>query len=45
MRNHELEQEVACWYNVRKTQIFLFDLSNNTGATDVKMDGSDPEEK
>ena len=32
-------------FNVRKTQLVLFDQSNNTGAIDVKMDGSMFEEK
>ena len=32
-------------FNVRKTQLVLFDQSNNTGAIDVKMDGSVFEEK
>ena len=27
-------------FNVGKTQLVLFDCSNNTGATDVKMGGS-----
>ena len=31
--------------NVGKTQPVLFDRSNNTGAIDVKMDGSVPEKK
>ena len=26
--------------NAGKTQVVLFDLSNNTGSIDVKMDGS-----
>ena len=26
-------------FNARKTQLVLFDWSNNTGAIDVKMDG------
>ena len=36
-----------CWcrkwlvdFNAGKTQLVAFDQSNNTGATDVKMDGS-----
>ena len=38
-------QEVACktqlcWFNASKTQLVLFDRSNNTGAIDMKMDGS-----
>ena len=32
-------------FNAGKTQIVSFDRSNNTGATDVKMDGSVLEEK
>ena len=32
-------------FNVRKTQLVWFDQSNNTGAIDVKMDGSVLEEK
>ena len=32
-------------YNAVKTQLNLFDLSNNTGAINVKMDGSVLEEK
>ena len=31
--------------NAGKTQLVLFDLSNNTGAVDVKMGGSVLEEK
>ena len=31
--------------NTGKTQLVLFDRSNNTGSTDVKMDGSVFEEK
>ena len=27
-------------FNARKTQLVLFDQSHNTGAIDVKMDGS-----
>ena len=27
-------------FNAGKTQLFLFDQSNNTGSIDVKMDGS-----
>ena len=29
-------------FNARKTQLVSFDRSNNTGAIDVKMDGSVP---
>ena len=32
-------------FNARKTQLVLFDLSNNTGFIDVKTDGSGLEEK
>ena len=32
-------------FNARKTQLVSFDRSNNTGTTDVKMDGSALEEK
>ena len=32
-------------FNVKKTQLVWFDWSNNTGANDVKMDGSFLEEK
>ena len=32
-------------FNAGKTQIVSFDRSNNTGATDVKMDGSVLKEK
>ena len=32
-------------FNARKTQLVSFDWSINTGATDVKMDGSALEEK
>ena len=32
-------------FNAGKTQLVLFDRSNNTGAIDVKMDGSVLEEK
>ena len=32
-------------FNAGKTQLILFDLSNSTGALDVKMDGSVLEEK
>ena len=32
-------------FNVRKTQLVLFDQSNNTGAIDAKMDGSVLEKK
>ena len=32
-------------FNAGKTQLVLFDQSNNTGAIDVKMDGSVLEEK
>ena len=32
-------------FNARKTQLVLFDQSNNTGAINMKMDGSVLEEK
>ena len=32
-------------FNVGKTQLVLFDRSNNTGTIDVRMDGSALEEK
>ena len=32
-------------FNARKSQLVLFDWSNDTGATDVKMDGPVLEEK
>ena len=32
-------------FNAGKTQLVLFDRSNNTGAIDMKMDGSVHEEK
>ena len=32
-------------FNAGKTQLVLFDQSNNTGSVDVKMDGCDLEEK
>ena len=32
-------------FNAEKTQLVLFDQSKNTGAIDMKMDGSVPEEK
>ena len=32
-------------FNAGKTQLVLFDQSDNTSATDVKMDGSALEEK
>ena len=32
-------------FNARKTQLVLFDLSNNTGFIDVKTNGSGLEEK
>ena len=40
----ELGQEVACWFQCWETQLVLFDWSNNTGSTDVKMHGSVLEE-
>ena len=35
----------AAHFNTGKTYLVSFDWSNNTGAIDVKMDGSVPEEK
>ena len=32
-------------FNARKTQLLLFDQSNNNGSIDMKMDGSVLEEK
>ena len=32
-------------FNTEKTQLVLFDWSNNTGSIDLKMDGSVLEEK
>ena len=45
MRYFGLGQEVVFDFNAGKTQLVLFDRSNNTGAIDVKMDGSVFEEK
>ena len=42
-RHCGLGQEVV-YFNAGKTYLLLFDQSNNTGATDVKMDGSVLEE-
>ena len=42
-RHCGLGQEVA--FDAGKTQLILFDPSNNTGSIDVKMDGSVLEEK
>ena len=40
------KDHVACWFQCCwKTQLVSFDRSNNTGAMDVKMDGSVLEEK
>ena len=36
---------MACWFQYWKTQMSLFDRSNNTGAIDVKIEGSVLEEK
>ena len=35
----------GCDFNAGKTQLLLFDWSNNTSAIDVKMDGSVHEKK
>ena len=32
-------------FNAGKTQLVLFDRSNNNGSIDVKMDGTVPKEK
>ena len=40
-----LGQKMACWFQRWKTQLVSFDQSNNTGAIDVKVDGSVLEEK
>ena len=45
MRHCGLGQEVACCFNVGKTQLVSFDQSNNIGAIDMKMDQSALEEK
>ena len=40
-RHCELGKEVTCWFlNAEKTKLVSIDWSNNTVATDVKMDGS-----
>ena len=41
----QLGQKVAYCFNAGKNQLVCFDQSNNTGAIDVKMDGSVLEEK
>ena len=45
-------QHIVCWgkkwpvdFDAGKTQLVLFDRSNNNGSVDVKMDGSVLEEK
>ena len=43
-RHSRLRQEVACWFQCSKSQLFSFDSSDNFGAIDVKMDGSVLEE-
>ena len=45
MRHCGLKQEVLVDFNAGKTQLVLFDRSNNTCAIDVKIDGSVLEEK
>ena len=45
MRHCGLGQEVAVDFNAGITELVSFDWSNNTGAIDVKMDGSVLEEK
>ena len=37
--------QIWLYFNAGKTQLVSFDQSNNTGAIDVKMDGSVLEEK
>ena len=41
----ELGRKWLVDFNARKCQLVLFDWYNNTGATDVKMNGSVLEEK
>ena len=45
LRDTGLGQEVACWFQCWKTHLVLFHWSKNTGAIDVKMDGSVLKEK
>ena len=45
MRHCGLGQKWLVDFYTGKTQLVLFDRSNNTGAIDVKMDGSVFEEK
>ena len=45
MRHCAHGQEVAFRFNAGKTQLILFELPNNTGAIDMKMDESVLEEK
>ena len=46
MRHCGLGQEVACWFQCWKNSTgFVWHWSNNTGAIDVKIDGSVLEEK
>ena len=45
LRDTGLGQEVAVDFNAGKPQLVSFDRSKNTGAIDVKMDGSVLEEK
>ena len=44
MRHCGLVQVVACWFQCWKSSASFFYRSNNTGAIDVKMDGSGLEE-
>ena len=45
MRHCGLGQEVAFGFNAGKTQLVSFSRSQNTGAIDMKMDGSVLEEE
>ena len=45
MRHSTLGQEMSCWFQCWKNSACLFDPSKNSGATDMKIDGSLREEK
>ena len=45
MKHCGLAKEVPCWFHCWKNSTTTFNRSNNTGAIDVKMDGSVLEEK
>ena len=45
LRDCELDKKWLVDFNAGKTELVLFDRSNNTGSIDVKMDGSVLEEK